>query len=722
MKISVCTKYDSKQIKDYNNSRVAQGWTLQVIAWEEDAIKTLTTEHGISGNEYSDGHKQNASWVGTHALMLDFDSGDMTKEPLLEEQQQWQFDSYVFSSQNHQRDKIKAGKVEPACDRLRLLIPLASPISSEFDRDAVEQFFIGKYNSGGKKVLDASFMEKGRYFAHGTIEVSSFVSGRGAMDWQKIPGLYKGRGKRRGRPSKAYTIRDTFRLDDQVKDANGVERAIRDVPADTAIYCPVCGDAPHRTNDGHNAVVLENDDGLPFIFCSSCKARGMGVSGKGVYNLHPDDAFRRKSEEQEATVFIDTLTSTYRSVCKEPGLDEPVIRQLTTLNHVEQFNKSKGLPNPEVYPRARLELHPEKDDIICINEGYVNKYMAPQILKNPVPEGHVAGLPKYTAKVIDHVLAQDEGIRDYFYNDLAHLVQTRQKMITSYLFQGIEGTGKGFFFSRVLRPIFGERFCTSTDQDAFGGQFNSFLEDNVLVLVNEVSGNFSSSDRQNLSTIEKMKIAITDEYIQIEGKHRDRFNGRNCCSFLFATNRHHGVVLSKDDRRFNVAPRQEQKISETKWWPGYESLKRTITGELQEFVWYLKQYQVDQGKIGSVIENDPKRVLQSLSKSNAEDFFEAISAGDIQWIRDNLVERDGYNAGERFVEMGMIVHTIAAGTSVSMRDLCTIYNYVNHKNLTVGAFGKLAAAYLPKPKAIRSAGERFWGIDVKWQVEDDLFD
>jgi hypothetical protein len=293
----------------------------------------------------------------------------------------------------------------------------------------------------------------------------------------------------------------------------------------------------------------------------------------------------------------------------------------------------------------------------------------------------------------------------------------------------VEGTGKGVFFSQVLRPAFGERYCTSTDQDAFEGKFNSFLEDDVLVLVNEVSGNFSSSEKQNLSTIEKMKIAITDEYIQIEGKHKDRFNGRNCCSFLFATNRHHGVVLSSNDRRFNVAPRQEVKIDQTDWWPGYDRLKELVADELQGFVWYLKQYPVDKSKIGKVIDNEPKRVLQALSRSNAEDFFEAVNRGDLDWIHDNMVIRGGYKAAEKHSEMTEIADSLKSdksskgqGSAVSMKDLCMLYNYINHKDLPVNTFGKLAAIYLPKPKAIKVGTDTIWGIHVNWQGKPGLFD
>lgn len=148
MKISVCSNYDPKQTKDYNNARVANGWELREFDWNKQTVIKLTTEFGVSGNEYSDGHKTAGSWVATYAIMLDFDDGEMTKEKLLELQQEWDFDSYVFSSQNNQREKIKDGKVESPCDRLRVLIPLAEPIRSEFDRAAVEQWIEDQFPGG----------------------------------------------------------------------------------------------------------------------------------------------------------------------------------------------------------------------------------------------------------------------------------------------------------------------------------------------------------------------------------------------------------------------------------------------------------------------------------------------------------------------------------------------------------------------------------------------
>jgi len=354
-------------------------------------------------------------------------------------------------------------------------------------------------------------------------------------------------------------------LDDTVLDKNNVAYEMRDLPTDLPIYCPVCGKENFRKNRSHNAVKKINEDGYPFVYCSSCDSRGMGVSGSGVYNLHPDDKYKMKTELMDAFVFIDTINSNTLSVCREPGLEEYIVRDLKNQLYINQFLDYYDLPTPKAFPRARYELVFSSDKILDYDNGYVNKYIPPKVLINPVPDSYEGAMPKHIGLLIDHVFAHDKDVMYRFLNDFAYFIQNRQKMITTYLLQGTEGTGKGVLMSLVIQEILGKRYCSQTDQDAFGGQFNSFLTDNVFVLVNEVSGNFASSDYQNLSTIEKMKIAITDEHIQIEGKNKDRFNGKNVCSFMFATNRRHGLILSKGDRRFNVAPRQEVKIAETKW-------------------------------------------------------------------------------------------------------------------------------------------------------------
>ena len=709
--ISVNEHYDPTKGKDYNNSRVAKGWTLSDFTWAEDSVRKLTTLAGISCNGYSNHHRTNESWAGAHAIMLDFDDGSVSASQLLDDQKSWTHDSYIYSSQNHQKPKEKNGEVVPKCDRLRVLIPLNEPITEPADLKAVEGYFKNRYPT-----IDQTFMGQARYFAHGTTEVSSFRNSQGPLKWREIPDLEQFRGEN---PAQSWQKKTEplVCLSDKVLDANRVERTIRDVQPDTPIYCPFCGLSEERSGDGHNAVIKINDEDLPFLFCSSCQSRGDGNSG--VYNFETVDGYIYRLALDDKLVFIDTLKSKYMAGCKEPGLEDYVVREQSGSDFVAQFCKHHKIPYPEIFPRARFELMFNSDERAEFDKGYVNKYAATDLLKAPVPAGYVPKLPKYIGNLIDHIMTHDTEIIDRFYNDLAWFVQNRKKLITSYLWQGVEGTGKGLFFSKVLQVIFGTQYCAQADQDAFGTQFNSFLTDNVLVLINEVSGNFSGTEAKGIATIEKMKIAITDEHIQIEGKNKDRFNGKNVCSFLFATNRRDAITLSDNDRRFNVAPRQEVKLHDTAWWPGYKQMLSLVEDELQEFVWYLKQYPVDESMIGKVIDNEPKRILQIMSQTNADMFFEAVNRGDLDWLEENVVvELSGFDVDKRNDHINSIIFTLKGADKVSVNDLCDLYNNINNKKLTTVAFGRLATGHLGKAKTVRIANKPQQGFNIVWNSRD----
>ncbi|MBL7003554.1 MAG: hypothetical protein ISR69_05975, partial [Gammaproteobacteria bacterium] len=311
-RISVCSKYDPTKGKDYNNNRVANGWTLEEDTWTEASVRKRTTQDGISGNEYSTDHRSNENWVGTNAIMLDFDDGRMTESQLLDDQKSWNHDSYIYSSQNHQKPKIdKDGKTIPPCDRLRGLIPLDPPITDPSDLKAVEAYFKAKYPT-----IDQSFMGPSRYFAHGTTEVSSFRNSQGPLKWKEIPDLEKYRSAVPAQTWRKKT-ETLICLSDKVLDACGVEKMIRDVKPDDPIYCPYCGKSDLRTGDGHNAVIMINDDGMPFLFCSSCQSRGLG--NDGVYNFEKVDGYVYRLALDDKLVFIDTLKARYMGGCIEPG-------------------------------------------------------------------------------------------------------------------------------------------------------------------------------------------------------------------------------------------------------------------------------------------------------------------------------------------------------------------------------------------------------------------
>lgn len=175
--VSICRNYDASLPKEENRYRVASGWEAKEVSWDEESIVGLVTESGISPNFFASGKRRNANWQGIETVMIDFDDGLMTEHDLLSLQQGWEFDSYVFSSQNHQ--KVKNDK--EACDRLRAFIPLSRRIYDIGELELIKQYFLETIPG-----IDASCFDPARYFAHGTDEVSSFECGRGFLDVDRL--------------------------------------------------------------------------------------------------------------------------------------------------------------------------------------------------------------------------------------------------------------------------------------------------------------------------------------------------------------------------------------------------------------------------------------------------------------------------------------------------------------------------------------------------------
>tara|TARA_Y100001938_G_scaffold149852_1_gene238291 strand:- start:4494 stop:6716 length:2223 start_codon:yes stop_codon:yes gene_type:complete len=731
-KLSVCKNYDPTKTKAYNNNKVAYGWEVQDLSWNRNKLVKLTTQCGISGNEFITGHKTKDNWKATHVLMYDFDNGLMTIDMLLDLQKRWTYNSYVFSSQNHQRQKIATGgkKVEAAHDRLRVLIPLAYPIETAADHSLIEAFLLHTINKDSE-YIDKTFMHMHRYFAHGTAEVSSFVGNKEMLDWKMLPGLStfkqklekekeKKANETRGRKKKVVNINNTFRIHWSVKTKSGKKQVLKDLKEKTEILCPNCGDDPNRGTPGAiNAVFDFNEYGKAFIYCSSCESRGAGVSGKGIYNMHPEDRFIQSCLERDFILFRDAehgdLVSGVHKIDPKSGERSWGYRKMYSVLQAYEVLAMNGVPKPDFFPHFNFDLRFDIKDTITFERQFINKYVPSKYLQEPLPKKAV-GMPKYIGKVLNHVMAGDPDIIKHYINDLADLIQTRRKRRTAFLLQGTEGTGKGLWFNRVLKPLIGRDYCNEMDQGPFINNFNSSLENNVLTLVNECRANFTSNRSADGAIVEKIKIAVSDSDLEIERKGKDRYNGKNNCSFMFASNRLKAVVLPLGDRRFNVAPRQENRIEFTDWWPGGNEIERLMDKELQEFTFFLRTYKVDKKSIGMVIQNRAKEIIQSLSMTNAEEFFLAIKNGDHVWLEENIQERSGYRGEDDYLDARNLLTEVKKYDKISKVNLCKLYNYIVHpgKPVTMSSFGKSAAGHLPEFKPVRINGRVERGISINW--------
>ena len=134
--------------------------------------------------------------------------------------------------------------------------------------------------------------------------------------------------------------------------------------------------------DGHNASIKLDELDVPRIFCSSCESRNKGVNGKGLYFLENDQQYRLQSEKLHVAVFRDILTSKYYmgDVSKRTGE-----YRFDGINKQDISNalKYRGLSVPSVNDEAEYDIDfSKRKTTVDIENGFVNKYIAPKILEN----------------------------------------------------------------------------------------------------------------------------------------------------------------------------------------------------------------------------------------------------------------------------------------------------------------------------------------------------
>ena len=500
-------------------------------------------------------------------------------------------------------------------------------------------------------------------------------------------------------------------LDTVVLDESKQPLLIQDIKSKTRIFCPFCDPEKRGNPDIDNAAVyLKN--GVPHIYCISCHGQKKGIGKKGVYQLEPNQAFELAVANMGVIVFRDIITDKYYLGEMSKAQDRYGFNVIGKHN-IPNALATRDIPIPDLYPE--MEFYPDfaSDEIVDLERGFVNKYVVPDVLSKSIVPGTGLAVPKYTGMLTKHICGDDQDVYDLLINHLAFMVQKRVKMRVAFLFQGTQGTGKGFWFNFVLAQIFGRNYCAAVLQKVFVKEFNLFLESNFCILVDEVEANFSETNNEITRVL---KQVIADTHISVEGKGVDIRNGKNNANIFFATNKRNGVHIEPGDRRFIVAPRQEKKIYDMPWWTDDEAMIELLKSETEEFIAYLKSYQIDLSKVNRPFDNPAKEALIDLSKTNADYFFDAVKEGNWEWLSENIVPDPLPMSMSCNIEN--ILSRIKHESRVSRDDLNDIYNNIHGKQLLPGGFTRLCKLHGLAIKQLWIDNANKIGVEVSWDLPD----
>lgn len=156
-------------------------------------------------------------------------------------------------------------------------------------------------------------------------------------------------------------------------------------------------------------------------------------------------------------------------------------------------------------------------------------------------------------ELLDHLISQsaddDEGIssvKNFILNWMAYPLQhPGTKMASALVFHGPQGTGKDLFL-RAYSRIFGT-YAAVIGQSQLDSRYNDWASGKLFLTGNEVAAPNDQVHQKNA-----LKMLVTEETIQIEGKFKDVRIEKNHVNFAFNSNDNKPLALERDDRRYLI--------------------------------------------------------------------------------------------------------------------------------------------------------------------------
>ena len=366
-----------------------------------------------------------------------------------------------------------------------------------------------------------------------------------------------------------------------------------------------------------------------------------------------------------------------------------------------------------VVPEWQMVFDPTTEGRVDFNAQQVNTYKRTRYMVNAA---HSTTIPATIDRVITSVCV-DAATKAHFLNWLAAIFQTRSKTNTAWIFQGVQGTGKGVLLTRVITPLIGAPYCHEMTMDRLDDDFNAYLSENIILFIDEAK---ITDSRNGERLLNRIKNLVTEPEQHIRGMRRNAVTRSNYSNVILGSNYDEIIPLEVSDRRFNVAPRQEKPIQ-----LDYDDII-TIESELSAFANFLHGYAVDAKQVKKVMLSEARTQLIELSSTTVDCFFHAITNGDLSYFTqyvDNSIKPD--LEGIRYhdyitVIKRWIAYDATEGCHVTRDELRICYQYLQGASISASKFSRMCKRYGLHMVPVRIDADVRRGVpSVPWYLSDE---
>lgn len=409
------------------------------------------------------------------------------------------------------------------------------------------------------------------------------------------------------------------------------------------------------------------------------------------------------------------------------GVYDPYLRAWEQLAPIGSYEKIKAFfmtrgaipPESEQITDWTYEFQPHHDEVCDPVRRFANRFQPTDYMRLAARNNE---LPPITARILKSVVGDDEIVMDALVNWIACIFQYRVKIGVAWVLSGVQGTGKGLLVNELLRPLFGST-CVTKQLHHFEDQFNAFLEETLIVNVDEVR--LDTAHRSATKLMAMVKNLITEPVVDIRGMRQNSRQVRSYTNFIFTSNDYDAMRIDRTDRRFNIAPRQETPLRVT------QAEVDALRLEVIEFAGYLTAYPADLDRARAPIQTKAKEQMRKHGLDSVEQLVDAVLEGDLAFIIRMVAFGIDYRDSATWVEVDKVVRTWAeyANTGktcvVRRRELFALYKYGYDANAKPQKFNRMLEHknFPPVEQRFDEIAKRYiMGTCVKWTCDPETLE
>jgi hypothetical protein len=335
-------------------------------------------------------------------------------------------------------------------------------------------------------------------------------------------------------------------------------------------------------------------------------------------------------------VFCDNKTSNYyRCIYDVTTSRWDRIDRAANEKQLNDFMLQYGQPESEVVQLWDLLFDPARPALDIPNR-IVNMYAEPDLMARArqriaaLPQSVPQSVPPTIHKIIWSVVGSDQQSYDHFINWLRFVVCERRRSQTAWLFNGVNGTGKGLLAHKILRQLIGTTNSAFFEASVLEDKFTDSLETSLLTIIDEVTIGELEDSKKILSNL---KSRITEPTITIRKMRTAPYEAPNYNNFVLFSNSKEQIVIEQTDRRYNVGMYQNVKLDISD-----DEVNNQIPAELEDFAVWLLATPADEIKARSVLLNQARVDMQELSMNSIDETANDLKKGNLEELYEMRID------------------------------------------------------------------------------------